>query len=446
MKVSKKILLLVGLVLAAGTLAQAVGVFYKGSEFAQRRDRLLAEARDGVIVVDAALFPSEFTYLTGITGRTMTGKLIIVPPQVARRSPRPELWQTTIYLPAKSPQSGVWNDPVLSAGDDTKTLTGIEYNSPQSNFLNDVVKIGQITDTVYIPFRPSAADSAQFPNDIKFVQQVRAAHPEMKVKNLLPILDRMRWQKTAAQSEVMRQACDITTEAYKEAARYMKPGLYEYEIDGLINYIFRRNAVDDAAFLIIGSGPNSCILHHGANDRQIGENELVVIDIGAVYGQISTDLTRTIPSSGTYTDEQKKIYEIVLKANKVAIDMVKPGVTLSQVHQAALKVIADAGYGKYFIHGTCHTLNGGGATNPLSAGISLPKGQDRYLTNDMPLKAGSMFTIEPGIYIPEKSLGVRIEDDILVTANGHEVLTAAAPKEVADIEKLMKEETVIIKK
>ena len=444
MKLSRKILLVAVSVIAAGTWLQSVGVFYKGSEFAQRREKLLVEVRDGIILVDAALFPSEFTYLTGITSRT--GKLIIVPPQVARRAPKPELWQTTIYLAPKSPQSGVWNDPVLSAGDDTKTPTGIESNAPETNFLGDLVKIGQIADTVYIPFRQTAADQAQLSNDLKFVQQVRNAHPDIKVRNLLPILDKLRWQKTAAQTEVMRKACDITSEAYKEAARTMKPGLYEYEIDGLVSYIFRRNAVDDAAFLIIGSGPNSCILHHMANNRQIGENELVVIDIGAVIGGISTDLTRTIPSSGTYTDEQKKIYEIVLKANKAAIDMVKPGVTLSQVHQTAMKIIADAGYGKYFIHGTCHTLNGGNATNPLNIGISLPKDQDRYLTNDMPVKPGSMFTIEPGIYIPEKNLGVRIEDDILVTASGHEVLTSAAAKEITDIERLMKEEPVIIKK
>ena len=431
------------LALTVGTLAHAVGAFYTGSEFAQRREQLLAETRDGVTVVDASLFPSEFTYLTGV--KSHTGKLIIVPEQVARRAPDPGLWQTTIYLPAKSPKSGVWDDPVLSAGEDTKTPTGIECSSPESSFFGDVIKIGLIADTIYLPFRPSAEDPTMLPGDIQFVQQVRAALPEMKIKNLLPVLDRIRWQKTAAQTDVMRKACNITTEAFKEAARAMKPGLFEYEIDGLISYIFRRSGADEAAFLIIGSGPNSCILHHMENDRKIGESEMVVVDIGAVYGQVSTDLTRTLPSSGTFTDEQKKIYEIVLKANKAAIDMVKPGVTLSQVHEAAMKVIADAGYERYFIHPACHPLNGGGSVNPLSHGITLPKGHDPYLM-DMPLKPGSMFTIEPGIYIPEKSLGVRIEDDILVTADGHEVLTAYAPKEVADIERLMQEETVIIKK
>ena len=444
MKIFGKTLFLIAWILAAGMIVQAVGIFYTGQEFSQRREKLMAETRDAVIIVDGALSPSEFTYLTGVSSRG--GKLILIPPQAARRSPNPEYWQTTIYLPPDPPRVGVWDDYVLSPGDDTKTPTGIENNAPESAFMADVAKIGQIAETVYIPFRQTASDPGQLPPDLKFVQQVQMVHPDIRIKNLLPILDRMRWQKTAAQIEVMRQACDITTEAYKEAARYMRPGLYEYEIDGLVDYIFRRNAVDEAAFLIIGSGPNSCILHHMTNDRQIGDSELVVLDIGAVMGNISTDLTRTIPSSGTYTDEQKDVYQVVLKANKAAIDMVRPGITLNQIHWAAKKIIADAGYGKYFMHGTCHGLNGGNASNPLNAGISLPKEIGRYDTSDVPLKPGSMFTIEPGIYIPEKSLGIRIEDDILVTSNGREVLTAAAPKEIADIEKLMKEEPVFIKK
>jgi Xaa-Pro aminopeptidase len=165
----------------------------------------------------------------------------------------------------------------------------------------------------------------------------------------------------------------------------------------------------------------------------------VVIDIGILYKTMGTDLTRTIPTSGQYTPEQRKIYEIVLEAQKKAIAVVKPGITLADVHRAAWEVIEKAGYGKYFIHGTSHTLNGGKPVNPLTDGLFTPHKRDfRYFAQDNPLVVGSMFTIEPGIYIPEKSLGVRIEDSVLVTEKGCEILTIGAPKEIAEIEALMR--------
>lgn len=418
---------------------------FPGSEFSQRREKLAAATGDGVILVDAALFPFEFTYLTGVQSRT--AKLIIIPDSIAKRTPKPDAWITTLYLPPRSPRAGVWDDPVLSAGDDTLSPSGIQNNAPESSFPEDVAKIGLIADTVYIPFRARLGESERLPADLKFVEQVRTALPNVQVKNLLPIIDRVRWRKTAAEVEAMRRACGVVTEAFKEAARLTRPGLKESDIEAAVSYIFRRLGSERAAFLIIGSGPNSCILHHMKNNRQMEENEVLVIDIGNVYCSLSDDLTRTIPTSEKFTPEQKKIYEVVLKAQKAAIAMVKPGVTLAQVHAAARRVIEDSGYGKYFIHGTSHTLNGGISANPLSLGTWRPeKPPDRYEADDIPVEPGSMFTIEPGIYIPEKKIGIRIEDSILVTADGCEILTAAAPKEIADIEKLMKETTVYIKK
>lgn len=245
----------------------------------------------------------------------------------------------------------------------------------------------------------------------------------------------------------MRHACQITVNAFREAARCTRPGLYEYEVEAIVNYVFRSEGSQRPAFMIIGSGPNSCVLHHSSNDRQMKENELLVVDIGTVYCSVSTDLTRTIPVSGTFTIEQRDIYNIVLQAQRKAISIVKPGVTLTQVHEVAYQVIADAGYGKYFVHGTSHSLNGGNPVNPKTDGLYYPQQYERrYNANDVPLVAGSMFTIEPGIYIPEKKLGIRIEDDILVTKDGCEVLTAAAPKEIGEIERLMKQEPLYIKK
>jgi Xaa-Pro aminopeptidase len=260
-----------------------------------------------------------------------------------------------------------------------------------------------------------------------------------RIKDLTPIFGDLRWAKSAKEIEIMKKACAITAEAFKESARIAKPGVWEYQIEALCDYVFRRDGCDGNAFLIIGSGPNSVILHHSSNDRQMKDGDLAVLDIGAIYHAATTDLTRTIPVSGVYSPEQKKVYTVVLEAQKKAISMVRPGVTLAQLHDAAMGVIAKAGYGKYFIHFLSHTLFGGVADKRSSLGLSNPA-----RLSDKPLEPGCMFTIEPGIYIPEKGLGVRIEDDILVTADGCEILTKDAPKEIDEIEKLMKERPVIL--
>ena len=436
-KTASALLFLVGLV-PFGPSLHGQPTCFSAAEFAERRQALINRAGDGVILIDAALFPAEFFYLTGVQGRG--ARLLVIPESVAAKTSKPQVWATTLYLTPKTPQSGVWDDPVLSTGDDTFTPTGIRNNAPLGDFWNDVAKIGLIADTIYLPFRSGPPDPERLPDDLRFAEQVRNVVPQARVKNLLPILSQMRWAKTPAETGVMRRACAIVTDAFREAARITRPGLYEYEVEAAISYVFRRLGSERPAFLIIGSGPNSCILHHMKNDRRMGEDELLLIDIGNVYCGVSDDLTRTIPVSGKFTGEQRKIYDIVLRAQKAAIALVRPGVTLAQVHATARKVIADAGYGKYFIHGTSHTLNGGSSANPLHLGTWRPdEPPDRYAADDEPVVAGTMFTIEPGIYIPEKSLGIRIEDSVLVTADGCEILTAAAPKEIAEIESLMKE-------
>jgi Xaa-Pro aminopeptidase len=445
MKKAASILLGLVLLILLGDNLLAQSSCFSAAEFAARRQALLAEAGDGAILIDGSVFPDEFSYLTGV--KSVAAKLLLIPESIAARTTKPEVWLTTLYLPPKSPRAGIWDDPVLSAGDDTFTPTGIRNNAPVADFWADVAKTGLITDTVYIPFWPGPQDPERLPDDLRFVEQVRRVLPQSRIKNLLPVLGRMQWSKTPAEIEVMRRACAIVTDAFREAARMARPGLYEYEVEAAISYVFRRLGSQEPAFLIIGSGPNSCILHHMTNDRRMAEDELLLIDIGNVYCGMSDDLTRTVPVSGKFTAEQRKIYEIVLRAQKAAIAVVRPGVTLAQVHEAARQVIADAGYGKYFIHGTSHTLNGGIPSNPLHLGTWRPdQPPDRYAAYDVPVVAGTMFTIEPGIYIPEKNLGIRIEDSVLVTADGCEILTAAAPKEIAEIESLMKEKPVYLTK
>src|SRR4030042_5119165 len=202
---------------------------FSAGEFGLRRQVLLAEAGDGIILIDAGLFPAEFSYLTGVQSRA--ARLLLIPEEIAAKTPKPQVWLTTLYLPPKSPQAGTWDDPVLSAGDDTFTSTGIRNNAPVSDFWGDLAKVGLVTDTVYIPFRPHPQDPERLPDDLKFVDLVRRLLPQVKVKNLLPILGRNRWAKTPAETEVMHRACAIVPEAFREAPRFTRPGLYESEVD-----------------------------------------------------------------------------------------------------------------------------------------------------------------------------------------------------------------------
>ena len=440
----KVILMVVGFSLALLMVGHALGGWFDKSEYRERRERLAELASDGVIIItntpSRGFASAEFYYLTGV--EVSGARLIIIPPSIAARASHPEFWQTTLYLPPRSPSAGVWDDPKLFAGEEAKEETGIENVAPVDRFYSDLVRLGALTDTIYLPLRGGMSQTGELSADLRFAQTVKSCLPGVKVKDLVPLLDQLRWKKSPQETALLQKACRITCEAVNEVMRFARAGQFEYELEGLVKYIFRKEGSQGAAFTIIGSGPNSCILHHMKNDRQMEEGELVVVDVGTIYHYYSTDLTRTIPVSGKFTPEQKKIYNIVLEAQKKAISVTRPGVTLAEVHRAAMEVIDEAGYGKYFIHGTSHSINGGSGYKPTAIGLLITGKygkypMNRYFAADNPLVPGSVFTIEPGIYIPEKNIGIRIEDDILVTEDGCQVLTAGSPKEAEEIERLM---------
>jgi len=246
---------------------------------------------------------------------------------------------------------------------------------------------------------------------------------EVKARSLYSALARLRQVKDPAELALMRRAIGITTSALHEAMASLRAGQYEYEVQAVIEYLFTRYGAKRPAFTsIVGSGPNSCVLHYNASRRRIGPGELVVLDVGAEFHGYAADVTRTIPSSGRYSKRQRQIYEIVLAAQRAGIAAIKPGATLREVHRAARGVIVKAGYGKYFLHSTSHWLGLDVHDVGLRVGF----------------KPGMVLTVEPGIYLPAEGIGVRIEDDVLVTREGHEVLSAAVPREPDAIEALMR--------
>ena len=258
------------------------------------------------------------------------------------------------------------------------------------------------------------------------------------------LLDELRTVKTDAEMEVLQKAIDITAEAHREVMRQVQPGWAEYEIEALVEYTFKRLGAEHPGFpSIVGSAENSVILHYETNRRTTEPGDVVVIDIGAEYHGYTADITRTIPVSGRYTPEQRAIYEVVYAAQEAGIEAAQAGEPFYAPHQAAQRVLAEglaelglisgptdqAGLRRFFMHGTSHYL--GLDVHDVGSGG--------------PMVPGTVLTVEPGLYIAAAddidpkwwNIGVRIEDDILITEEGPVILSEAAPRQIDEVEALM---------
>jgi Xaa-Pro aminopeptidase len=236
-------------------------------------------------------------------------------------------------------------------------------------------------------------------------------------------LARMREAKEPEEIKLMRRAIEHTSAGHARVLEVLRPGMREFELKDAIEDAFRRSGSRHLAYdTIVGSGPNGAVLHYPKDDRVMKAGEVVVVDAGAEEQYYATDVTRTYPVSGKFSPEQREIYDIVLKAQAAGIAAAKAGVTPRTIEKAVRKVIDDAGYHDAFLHGCCHFV-----------GLQVHDAGDY----DAPLPAGAVLTVEPGIYLPWRGFGVRIEDEILITAQGAEVITRAIPKDPDEIERRM---------
>jgi Xaa-Pro aminopeptidase len=297
----------------------------------------------------------------------------------------------------------------MSAGSEGQKATGLKSVQVVGEFAPTLARLAQKSTKFYT--LPDNRD--------KLRGMVAAAD----VQNAEPFISSLRLKKAATEVALLEKTINITLRGHEAAARMIAPGVWEYQVEAALEYEFRRNGAERPSFpSIVGSGPNSTVLHYNASTRQMQAGDLVVVDIGAEYSGYAGDVTRTYPVTGKFTPRQKEIYQIVLDAQKAALAVVKPGATIGQVHQAALRVINSKGFTvEEFPHGTSHHL-----------GLYVhDPGNTRR-----PLEPGMVITVEPGIYLEKEQLGVRIEDDIVVTETGYRMLSDF-PKEVADIEALM---------
>jgi Xaa-Pro aminopeptidase len=288
------------------------------------------------------------------------------------------------------------------------------------------------------------AEGAVESRDMRFGKWCRDTFPLHRYDRLAPIMHHLRAVKSPIEVELIRQAAGITGRAFRRLLGFIRPGVWEYEIEAEIWHEFLRQRSRGPAFqTIVASGADTCTLHYVKNDKPCREGDLVLIDFGAEYANYAGDLTRTVPVNGRFAPRQRAVYDAVLRVQKAAIQLLRPGNTLDAYHAEVGRLmeaelirlgLLDADqikgqpkdkplYKKYFPHGTSHHL-----------GLDVHDYGDKF----RPFEAGMVFTCEPGIYIREEGIGVRIENDILITDGEPVDLTAGIPREADEIEALMK--------
>ncbi len=432
------------------------------AEYRQRREQLMAKIGTGTAVFRSATVAvmhhdveygfrqdSDFFYLTGFNEAEA----------VAVLAPHHPEHRFVLFVRPKEREKEVWTGyrcgveaaKELFGADEAYSIAELDEKLPQ--YLEKA-------DRIYYHL---GRDRVFNETILKHWQLLMATYPKrgtgpIAIEDSGPILHPLRLVKSEAELELMRCAVAISVEAHNLARSVARPGCYEYEIQAEMERIFRlRGGMGPAYPSIVASGANACVLHYIENNRQLQDDELLLIDAGCAYGYYNADVTRTFPVNGKFTDEQKALYEIVLAAQQQAIAQVKPGNPYKQIHDTAVRVLTEGlielgilkgeidkliqeeKYKPFYMHRTGHWLG----LDVHDAGV--------YQHGDNPqlLQPHQVLTVEPGLYIvpdtkpaedqPEidpkwSGIGIRIEDDILVTASGHEVLTAGVPKAIAELE------------
>lgn len=324
-----------------------------------------------------------------------------------------------LFLPAHNVSQERWTGPKLGADSpDAAGLTGFAKVGVLDHLRDELVRIlPSPMATVYTDLGASTPSAVP----MEWLKRANAFPNYVSFHDAKPLIAELRTVKDADEIALLRKAADATVAAHAAAAGEVKPGKTENEIAGVIEHEFRKHGCEGPAFsTIVGSGASSTVLHYSKLSGTLRDGDVAVIDIGAECGMYASDVTRTLPVSGRFTPRQRQIYDIVLEAQKAAIAAFQSGVSTmartspNSLYRVAYDTIEKHGLGKYFIHGLSHYV-----------GLEVHDAGDP----SKPLQPGAVFTIEPGIYIPEERIGVRIEDTFLVRAGGTlECLSCGAPK------------------
>ena len=413
------------------------------SVFSERRAKLMAAINAPIVLfgytgheeanaVYVFMQEENFYYLTGHNEEGAA--LLLVPESATEKG-----WtgpREILYLPARNLLQERWNGPRIGPDDPgVQEKTGFAHVESFAKLHDAVASLAKNYSEIYTEL-PGPHDEG-YPHAATWSKWVKEAAPEVTLKDVSSAVGTLRAIKTPGELELIQKAIDPSIDAHLAAMKMVRPGLYEYQVAAKMVEIHNYAGCETEAYApIVGTNIDSTVLHYDKLDRKIEDGDIVLMDVAGQYSGYASDITRTIPANGKFAPRQREIYEIVLGAQNAAMAAVKPGMTLggkdaSSLQRIAMEYIDSHGkdkeghsLGKYYIHGLSHHVG---------LDVHDASGPAR------PLEPGMVITIEPGIYIPEENLGVRIEDDVLVTPTGYKLLTARLPRSADEIEKIMAE-------
>jgi len=390
-------------------------------EYRARRAELSKKLNDGVLVLFGGTDKGETNIRTGffqeanfyyLTGWREPGAILLITPS---QDGQP---QAILFLPRRHPDQERWTG--AKTGPDTTgvaQLTGFDTVLPREAFESELRKQLDRYSNIYTLLAAAGSD-------------FKAMAPLRDISDAGPVIARLRMHKSPEELALIQKSIDATLEAHRAAWKRAAPGLYEYQVAATMTEVYFDQGCERSAYApIVGAGPDSTILHYSLNSRRMDRGELLLMDVGAECSGYAADITRTIPVGARYSDRQREIYQVVLGAQNAVIAAIKPGLPIRDLGPIAREYINTHGkdshgepLGKYFTHGVSHHV-----------------GLDVHDATDFsqPLAEGNVITVEPGIYLPEENIGVRIEDMVLVTKDGAKLLSGALPRDPGEIEKAL---------
>ena len=419
--------------------------------FISNRKRLLKELKENAVVVLNAndIMPtnsdgtmrfrqnSDLFYLTGVDQEET---ILVLCPDFHDKK-----YREVLFLRETSELISTWEGHKLTK-EEARAATGIEtvlWLSEFPRLFNTMMVMGDVKHVYLNTNDHYRADTAVDNRDARFIKHCLEKYPLHRYERLAPIMHGLRSIKSKYEIELMQEACDITEKAFRRVLKFVKPGVSEFEIEAEFAHEFLRNKSRGFAYEpIIASGVNSCVLHYIENSKSCKDGDVLLLDVGAEYANYNADMTRTIPVNGKFTKRQKDVYNAVLRVKREAMKMLQPGTVYFDYHKEVQKIMqaeliklklidkTDVKnqnpdkplFMKYFMHGTGHHL-----------------GLDVHDVGNMyhKMQIGQVWTVEPGIYIREEGLGIRLENNVVIQKNGVHDLMKNIPVEAEEIEELM---------
>ena len=417
--------------------------------FIQNRDNLAKRMKPRSVAVvhandimpknaDGTMIFYQNSNLFYLTGADQEESILLIAPDFPD-----EKMREVLFLRETSKEIAIWEGHKLTKEEGTD-VSGINHIRWTREFEQVFYTILAECDNIYLESNEHIRNASTVETrNARFIKECKEKFPLYNYERLFPILQDLRCVKTEIEVSILQNACDITEKAFRRVLDFVKPGVIEYEVEAeYLHEFVRRGSKGFAYSPIVGGGGNSCVLHYLDNNQALKDGDVLLMDVGASYANYNADMTRTIPVNGRYTPRQRAIYDAVLRVKNAATDLLKPGNRIPEYHaevgRLMEKELLELGlidktdiknedpdwpaYKKYFMHGTSHHL-----------GIDVHDVASIYKV----FEPGMVFTVEPGIYVPEENIGIRIEDNIVITKEGHINLMKNIPIEAEEIEEIM---------